>query len=619
MPRIAPPSTTIALVGSITRGVLSIIIAAVAAIPLHFGTTAAGGARFGWYHTAVGGTPRAGVVVCNPIGDDDVRAHRTLRHLADALAGAGFAVLRFDFWGTGDSRGDERAPDLVARWRDDIGLAVAELRARSGATAIAVVGLRLGATLATLAAATRDDIASLVAWGPYETGDAFVADATRTDQMRRALEPQSFLCEPDGWQPGGEQASGFLLTPQTIAALRDIDLGRLPRMTAQTLVVGTGNVSGDDRLRARLTALGVAPTYRHLPGFRFLTTAPQKSEVPRPIVDAIVGWLSARHPAVAAGDARAVAATAPAVAVGDELTEQPLVIGTDRPRFGIVTRAAERLRGTAAQVTGRPAIVMLSSGCTHRVGPHRLYVTLARRWAQLGFDVLRMDLSGIGDSPAAPGCAENLSYPRDGVADVQAAIDALPGNRNVVLFGHNSGADFAFLTALRDTRVVGAILVNPRTFGVYDFDTVTSYQRARYYQGSLLRAASWKKALSGRVDFGRAIATITPKLVDVVKHRAAALLGRRGNNDHQADVPDGIRTLTERGVDTLLLATENDPGIDFVDSRFGSTMTDLGRLGGYTREDIRGTDHTFTSRFAQDMVSQRVTDHLSTRYLARVG
>nr|HEX4315325.1 alpha/beta fold hydrolase [Kofleriaceae bacterium] len=588
------------------------------ATPLHFGPPAH--ALFGWYH-APHGAPRAGVVICNPIGDDDIRAHRTLRHLAEQLAAAGFAALRFDFSGTGDSRGDERAPDLVARWQADIGVALDEVRARSGAPALALVGLRLGATLAATVAAARDDVASLVLWSPYETGEAFVTDATRIDQMRRSLEPDSFACEPDDWQPGGEEASGFLLAPSTIAGLRVIDLGQLPKLAARAFVVGTHNVSGDDRLRTRLAALGATPTYRHMPGFRFLMTAPQKSEVPRPVLDAIASWLVDQHaPAATGAQATAATASAPA-AMSDDVVEEPLVFGDSHARFGVVARPVARLR-----VPGNPAVVLLSSGCTHRIGPHRLYVTLARRWAALGFDTLRMDLSGIGDSPAAPGCAENLSYPRDGVADVEAALAALEalGARRFVLVGHNSGADFALKAALADDRVAGVVLVNPRTWGLYDFDTVTSYQRARYYQGSLLRASSWRKALSGRVDFGRAIATVAPKLVDVVRHRAAAVFKRgdaaaSAESSARTDVPDCVRELTERGVDTFVVATENDPGIDFVDARFGRAMADLGHLAGYRREDLRGTDHTFTSRFAQQTVGQLLTEHLSIRHLTRVG
>ena len=41
-------------------------------------------------------------------------------------------MLRFDFHGTGDSAGDEREPGRVAAWRRDLGVAIDELRARSG-------------------------------------------------------------------------------------------------------------------------------------------------------------------------------------------------------------------------------------------------------------------------------------------------------------------------------------------------------------------------------------------------------------------------------------------------------------------------------------------------------
>ena len=79
-------------------------------------------------------------------------------------------------------------------------------------------------------------------------------------------------------------------------------------------------------------------------------------------------------------------------------SERVLVFGGRHPLFGIFTPANPALAGP-----GRPGIVLANAGCVSRVGPHRTYVKMARRWASLGFDVLRVDLSGIGDSPAAPG------------------------------------------------------------------------------------------------------------------------------------------------------------------------------------------------------------------------
>jgi hypothetical protein len=61
------------------------------AVPLRFGGP--GGSLFGWYHPPRGALARAaGIVLCNPLGDDDVRAHRPLRHLAERLSAAGFGA-----------------------------------------------------------------------------------------------------------------------------------------------------------------------------------------------------------------------------------------------------------------------------------------------------------------------------------------------------------------------------------------------------------------------------------------------------------------------------------------------------------------------------------------------
>lgn len=582
-----------------------------AAIPLHFGP--ASRALFGWYHPSPG-VPRAAVVICPPIGDDYVRAHRTLRHLAEALVREGFAVLRFDFHGTGDSPADERAPGRVDAWLADVVLAADEARTRSGAAAVALVGLRLGATLAAVSAdAARAD--SLVLWGPYPSGADWVTESRGLHEMHRTLDPQSFDAEPPGWQSeGGEQALGFLLTPSTLNDLARVDLRRMTTLGAHTLLVGTGLNQRDQKLSQQLAAIGPEPAYRSLPGHRFLMTAPQKSEVPQPIIDTIVAWLAERHPPIdrAAAPAPPIANTP--VSVGGEVEEQPLSFGGTHPLFGMLTLPPRDRRDRR-----RPAIIVANAGCAHRIGPHRLYVRLSRAWAALGFHVLRMDLSGIGDSPSAPGCRENLSYPESGVADLQAAMTALAsavGAERFILAGLGSGADLSFQAALRDPRAAGLVLINPRTFGVHDLQIIEKYKQARHYQNALLRASSWKKALRGRVDLSRAIAVMAPKLMDGLKRRVGDLIAPlRPPPAHQpTDVPEGLRALADRGVATILVAAAHDPGVDFLDARFKTAMAALERRPNFQRADVHGTDHTFTSLFAEQQLTRLLNQHLSVNH-----
>ena len=44
-------------------------------------------------------------------------------------------------------------------------------------------------------------------------------------------------------------------------------------------------------------------------------------------------------------------------------------------------------------------------------------------------------------------------------------------------------------------------------------------------------------------------------------------------------------------------------------------MRALASLSGYLRTEVKGTDHTFTARWAQDFVATAITDHLKQRYL----
>ena len=103
--------------------------------------------------------------------------YRSYRSLAQVLTAAGFAVLRFDYRGTGDSLGDETDPAAARAWIDSIHAGADALKGWVGANAVAFFGLRLGATLAIIAASERRDVRALVVWSPFVSGRAFVREA----------------------------------------------------------------------------------------------------------------------------------------------------------------------------------------------------------------------------------------------------------------------------------------------------------------------------------------------------------------------------------------------------------------------------------------------------------
>ena len=526
--------------------------------PLHFGAPER--PLFGFYHPPrVGGLRRdTAVVLCAPIGTDHVRSDLTFRHLAERLAAMGFACLRFDLSGTGDSGGEERdglAGGIVRGWIDDVGLAIDELRSRSGSRAIALVGLRLGATLASVAAAERGDVASVVLFSPCVTGAGFVTEVTRLHALYARIEPH--VASAPRPTAEGAEALGLFLPRALIEELGTLDLLALRRRPApEALVIDAGGLPGRDALVARLRELGADTELRSHPGHKFLVTVSHRQTVPDAILASITGWLDRAHPAT--GPAREGEATPPSAGPAGE---RPLVFGTRHPLFGIFTPArADRAR------SGNPAIVITNAGCVNRQGPHAMFVRMARRWASLGFDVLRVDLAGIGDSPVTPGASENVTYPPSGLPDLQEAIRAA-GRERAIVAGLCSGGDYAFQLGASATALAGVFILNPRTFGVLDLTSVEA-----------------------------GMPPTTPV----------------------ADVPAALRAMAERGVDTTLVVSRGDPGIAYVDAHSGEAMRSLAELETFARFDVEGSDHPFTPVTVQQHVSDRLTERLTARFAGGV-
>jgi alpha/beta superfamily hydrolase len=136
---------------------------------------------FGIYDPAlsIGGAARA-AVICHPWGNEQIHAYRTLRQLASRLSQVGFHVLRFDYYGTGDSGGNMSDNDFAGS-RSDVETAIAEMKDLTGVGRLSLVGLRLGACLAAeVAAARAGEIDALVLWDPltaYDLAPAAVSQA----------------------------------------------------------------------------------------------------------------------------------------------------------------------------------------------------------------------------------------------------------------------------------------------------------------------------------------------------------------------------------------------------------------------------------------------------------
>lgn len=112
----------------------------------------------GFLHPSLRPGPPAGAVLyCHPFAEERNLAQGVAVRTARKLAAAGFAVLRFDFSGCGDSEGRLEDAD-PADWLAEIGAAADVLKSRAGVDRLGVWGLRSGAGLAALWARGRSDL-----------------------------------------------------------------------------------------------------------------------------------------------------------------------------------------------------------------------------------------------------------------------------------------------------------------------------------------------------------------------------------------------------------------------------------------------------------------------------
>jgi len=243
---------------------------------------------FGAYHPPKLSNRREGIVLCSPFGQENMRAHRSLRRLAINLSNLGYSVLRFDYRGTGDSAGT-LAEVTAEDWQQDIRIAVQELIDIAAVPKVSLLGLRIGALLAAQVAANHQNISRLVMWDPVVSGQAYIDELNR--EISAAQSRANFIATD-----GTLHFNGFSMPRAFQQSLAALDVRTLQGLhnTAVAQIVSHENESFTE-LYASLSSL---------PRFVYeLAPAPHDWNYvdhvggilwPQPIVQAIENYFSAR-------------------------------------------------------------------------------------------------------------------------------------------------------------------------------------------------------------------------------------------------------------------------------------------------------------------------------------
>ncbi len=544
---------------------------------------------FGMLHVPHEKMARAAVVLCAPLGREDLFAHSTYRALAEQLEQHGMAVLRFDYDGTGDSAGAQDDSARVAAWTGSTRAAVELMRA-AGAPLVAAVGLRMGATLAALEAA-RVPLDALVLWDPCRSGRSFLRE-------QGALHSLSIGGADAG--DGAVQTPGFRYDAQTAADLAALDITSTDGPLADRILVLTRpDRQHDAKLDARLTGAGHVEFGAALGQRELLNVDGQQIAIPEESVERIATWLSGvvGSPVpldLARFDLSAQSAVVARDRRGRRIVERPVRIG-EAGLFGIVTEAG----GGTSSTT----VVCLNVAKERRIGPSRMWVDLARAWAGCGLRTLRVDLSGLGDSGTRAGQIRGVVYPLEASADIDDVVRSLaPDDASKVVFvGLCSGAHHALQAGLAHDAQ-GVCTINPvflnLPIGPMPTDASAPSRRSRS-----LPLRAWGHAMAGR--------RVPKALLGGIPERAWWAINRLGVRRSPVDM---LERLVDQGTDVHVVAGAEEA----LRIRRGANraLRELVRSGRLQFDVIDDLEHSLLgpddTRRVRAIVYAHVLDHFGT-------
>jgi len=241
---------------------------------------------------------RHAVLLCDPLGHEYGRSHAAFRTLANQLCRAGFPVLRFDYFGCGDSSGDADQFS-IRQCQESIETAATFLRERTHCVDLLLIGRRIGATLATIHAQADTEVSGLVLWDPVVHGNSYLegleaAHSTYTSTARgRYLGPLGDTPSTPSNSP--KEFLGLALSESTIHEIEAINLLRThARTPPRAMLLSTGDRPISTAWIEHLTHSGVTVTTSQHKDAAFWTYEhPLQQFLPHGVLRSIVGWCGA--------------------------------------------------------------------------------------------------------------------------------------------------------------------------------------------------------------------------------------------------------------------------------------------------------------------------------------
>jgi pimeloyl-ACP methyl ester carboxylesterase len=584
---------------------------------------------YGVLHAPASGPRRsAAVLLVGPFGWDDISCYRARREWACALADHGFAALRVDLPGTGDSSGSASAPETIGRWAPAIAEAGRWLRDVTEARRVAAIAIGLGGIACVQSLAQGAGFDDLVLWGTGARGRAVVRELRAFAAMVIAGIGDDAGAAQSAPAAGGTLAAagtlatvgasagdvldvaGFALSAEAAAKLERIDLTALELVEGRpgrVLLIGRGG-SVDERLRAHFEDAGVAVTSDPGADYDDLIAPAQAAAVPRATIARSIEWLTE-----AAGDARdapplrAVGATSSITITLASTEVRETLVGYDVPGGRLVAVVTEPVATTPTREGGRgPAslcLVLPNAGAIRRSGPNRMWTELARRTAARGLAAIRFDIPGIGDAPGdATALISDEAYYEQPLVELELELLDRLGRAGVadrfVAAGLCSSSYWGWQAALRDGRVLGAILINLYAFE-YSRELVLERDRRRTME--VMRAgmiARLRRKGLPRAELRRAVTALLSAL------RSPRERGGSIEDAQRGAIAEAFGLLARRGTRVLLVFSRRELLLEQLERQ--GQLAALATWPNLAVERLTTADHELRIRAIQEVVIARI-------------
>lgn len=582
----------------------------------------------GWLHASASTENLdTAVVICPPLAVEYMSTYRSMRYVADYFSLAGIPAIRFDYHGTGDSSGFNDEGNRLDGWLWSIEQAISEVKNLTGCSKVGLFGLRMGATLASLIS-ERVDVDFLVLWAALESGRRYIREI-KTIQMTGVSQT--------GGVPDFVEAGGMVYWPQTADAISKIDLMKLTPKASRILIIPRDDLQANTKLKDRWAAQGGAVEQFEYPGYADMLLLALESVVPHETIHKVVSWVKAGidNPVVAEQRETKGLNVASSVWVkpesGDDTPGQSKAkVKESFVRFGPHNRNFAILVEPSETVSlERPIIIIASSGATHRVGPSRLYVSLARKLASAGFRCLRIDIPGLGDSIIHDSEQENREYidkSSDVICQAMESFGSAYKKNRYIVTGLCSGAYFSFHAALDldDVEIVESILINPLTFYWYEgmeFDNspTKNFEYWNWYKQALKDPESWLKLIKGRANYSALYETIKNRIKIVLSakmdsRRSGSANISRANNLSENNLNVDLMKVAARNTHLSFVFARSDPGYDILMTSAGKTAKKLMNDGLIDIHFIDDADHTFSKYKPRCDAIDCMMEHIVSRY-----